>query len=461
MTDSLPSTDAAAFDAGAAAFNAEAPVFDADAFAARAQAITPGGVNSPVRAWNGVGGHPVPLASASGAYVTDAAGRTYVDMVCSWGAAIVGHAHPHVVEAVQRAAEKGLSFGASTEAEIALAEQIRARYAPAERVRLVSTGTEATMTAVRLARGATGRDLVVKFAGCYHGHSDGLLVSAGSGLATSGVPDSGGVTKAIAAQTIVLPYGDDAALTDAFAEHGARIAAVITEAAPCNMGVVEPPAGFNEFIASLCRNEGAVFILDEVLTGFRAGPAGYWGVERDAAIARGAQPWVPDLVTFGKVIGGGLPVAALAGRADLMEHLAPVGTVYQAGTLSGNPVAVAAGRATMDLLDDELYGRLAALSEKMVGDVSGALRNAGVAHAVGRAGTLASFFLGLGTPPVTFDQVSGQDTSAYASLFHSMRDSGIYLPPSAFEAWFLSAAHSPADIDRVATAVGTWAATRR
>ncbi|WP_430868844.1 glutamate-1-semialdehyde 2,1-aminomutase [Demequina aurantiaca] len=435
--------------------------FDADAFVLRSEAVTPGGVNSPVRAWNGVGGHPVPLASAKGAYVTDAAGRTYVDMVCSWGAAIVGHAHPLVVEAVQRAAERGLSFGASTEAEISLAEEIRARYSPAQRVRLVSTGTEATMTAVRLARGATGRDLVVKFAGCYHGHSDGLLVAAGSGLATSGVPDSGGVTAAIAAQTIVLPYGDDAALTDAFAEHGARIAAVITEAAPSNMGVIEPPLGFHELIASLCRNEGAVFILDEVLTGFRAGPAGYWGVERDAAIARGVEPWVPDLVTFGKVIGGGLPVAALAGRADLMEQLAPLGNVYQAGTLSGNPVAVAAGRATMSLLDDGLYRNLAELSDQMVDRVSGALTDAGVSHAVGRAGTLASFFLGLDATPRDFDEVSRQDTAGYATLFHSMRDSGIYLPPSAFEAWFLSAAHTPVDIDRVGDAVGAWAAANR
>lgn len=431
--------------------------FDADAFSARAEAVTPGGVNSPVRAWNGVGGHPVPLASAKGAYVTDSGGQSYIDMVCSWGAAIVGHAHPQVVEAVQRAAEKGLSFGASTEAEIALAEQIRARYAPAERVRLVSTGTEATMTAVRLARGATGRDLVVKFAGCYHGHSDGLLVAAGSGLATAGVPDSGGVTAAIAAQTIVLPYGDDAALTDAFAEHGARIAAVITEAAPCNMGVVTPPAGFNELIASLCRQEGSVFILDEVLTGFRAGPAGYWGVERDAALARGDQPWIPDLVTFGKVIGGGLPVAALAGRADLMAHLAPVGNVYQAGTLSGNPVAVASGLATMDLLDDALYAHIGRMSDLLVDRVSAALVRAGTPFAVGRAGTLASFFLGLDQPPVTFDQVTGQDTAAFARMFHSLRGQGVYLPPSAFEAWFVSAAHTAEDIEQVAAAVGVWA----
>jgi len=435
-------------------------IFDADAFAARAEAVTPGGVNSPVRAWNGVGGHPVPLASARGAYVKDAAGTEYVDMVCSWGAAIVGHAHPLVVEAVSAAAARGLSFGASTEAEIDLAEHIRARYAPAERVRLVSTGTEATMTAVRLARAATGRDVIVKFAGCYHGHSDGLLVAAGSGLATAGVPDSAGVTAANAAQTLVLPYGDVDAITDAFAEHGARIAGVITEAAPANMGVVRPPLGFNALIASLCRNEGAVFILDEVLTGFRAGPAGYWGVERDESLARGQQPWIPDLVTFGKVIGGGLPVAALAGRADLMNQLAPNGPVYQAGTLSGNPVAVASGLATMSLLTDDLYAHLADLSDQMVANVSGALTEAGVTHAVGRAGTLASFFLGLGDAPVDFNQVSQQDTAGYATLFHSLREQGIYLPPSAYEAWFLSDAHTSTDIDRVAGAVASWAAAK-
>lgn len=423
----------------------------------RASAIVPGGVNSPVRAWNGVGGHPVPIASGSGARVTDADGREYVDLVCSWGAAILGHAHPHVVEAVAKAAARGLSFGATTEGEIALAEEIRSRYAPAERVRLVSTGTEATMTALRLARAATGRDVIVKFAGLYHGHSDSLLVAAGSGLATAGTPDSAGVTKATAADTMVLPYGDEAALTDAFAEHGASIAAVIVEAAPANMGVVTPPAGFNRLISELCRNEGAIMICDEVLTGFRAGPAGYWGVERDVAIAKGEEPWVPDLVTFGKVIGGGMPVAAVGGRVDLMEQLAPLGPVYQAGTLSGNPVAVAAGRATLELLDAAAYAHLAGLADALVTGVSGALTDAGVGHAVGRAGTLASFFLGLDAPPVTFDAARLQDSAAYANLFHSLRASGIYLPPSAFEAWFVSTAHSHDDIEAVVRSVSTWA----
>jgi len=425
----------------------------ASEFAERAAGIIPGGVNSPVRAWNGVGGHPVPIASGFGAYVTDEAGARYVDMVCSWGAAIVGHAHPAVVEAVQRAAAQGLSFGATTEAEVELAEEIRRRYPPAERVRLVSTGTEATMTALRLARAATGRDMIVKFAGCYHGHSDALLVAAGSGLATAGVPDSAGVTKAVAADTLVLPYGDEAALTDAFAEHGAAIAAVIVEAAPANMGVVSPPPEFNRLISELCRNEGAVMICDEVLTGFRAGPAGYWGVERDVAIASGKEPWTPDLVTFGKVIGGGMPVAAVAGRRDLMEQLAPLGPVYQAGTLSGNPVAVAAGLATFELLDTAAYAHLGSLADALVAGVSGALADAEVQFAVGRAGTLASFFLGLAEAPVTFDAARRQDSEAYARLFHAMHDGGVYLPPSSFEAWFLSTAHTHADVDVVVSAV--------
>ncbi|WP_084102168.1 glutamate-1-semialdehyde 2,1-aminomutase [Demequina sp. NBRC 110051] len=426
----------------------------------RAAAILPGGVNSPVRAWNGVGGEPVPIASARGARVTDADGREYIDLVGSWGPAILGHAHPTVVQAVQEAAARGLSFGATTEHEVELAEEIRGRYAPAERVRLVSTGTEATMTAIRLARGATGRDVIVKFAGCYHGHSDSLLVAAGSGLATAGVPDSAGVTKGAAVDTLVLPYGDEDALTAAFAEHGQSIAAVITEAAPANMGTVAPPRGFNRLIATLCRNEGAVFIVDEVLTGFRAGPAGYWGVERDADLAAGLEPWQPDLITFGKVIGGGMPVAALGGRADLMEQLAPLGRVYQAGTLSGNPVAVAAGLVTMRLLTDDVYTHLSTLGDRLIAGVSGAFDAAGVEHAVGRAGTLFSFFLGLSEPPVTFENAAAQDTAAFASFFHTMHDAGVYLPPSAFETWFLSNEHTEADVDAIVAAAAAWAHAR-
>ncbi|WP_084103230.1 glutamate-1-semialdehyde 2,1-aminomutase [Demequina sp. NBRC 110056] len=428
-------------------------------FTERASAILPGGVNSPVRAWNGVGGDPVPLAKAKGSRVTDADGTEYVDLVGSWGPAILGHAHPTVVQAVQEAAADGLSFGATTTREVELAEEIRARYAPAERVRLVSTGTEATMTAIRLARGATGRDVIVKFAGCYHGHSDSLLVAAGSGLATSGVPDSAGVTKGTAVDTIVLPYGDEEALTDAFAEHGQSIAAVITEAAPCNMGVIAPPRGFNRLISHLCTAEGAVMILDEVLTGFRAGPSGYWGVERDEDLAAGVEPWQPDLVTFGKVIGGGMPVAALGGRVEVMSQLAPLGAVYQAGTLSGNPVATAAGLATMRLLTEDVYARVSESADALAGGVSSILAEAGLGHAVGRAGTLFSFFLGLADAPVSFEDASGQDTAAYARLFHALHGAGVYLPPSAFEAWFVSQAHREEDLARVLDAVAVWAAT--
>lgn len=431
----------------------------AGAFHERAVEIIPGGVSSPVRAWTGVGGHPVPIASGRGSRVTDVVGRDYVDLVGSWGAAIVGHAHPAVVGAVREAAGRGLGFGASTQGEVELAEEIRRRYPPAERVRLVSTGTEATMTAVRIARAATGRDLVVKFSGCYHGHADAFLVAAGSGLATAGAPDSAGVTAAVAAQTVVAPYGDADAVEAAFAAHPGRIAAVITEAAPANMGVIAPPPGFNATLAALCAREGAVLVLDEVLTGFRAGPAGWWGIERGAAEARGEAPWVPDLVTFGKVIGGGLPVAAVAGRADLMELLAPVGRVYQAGTLSGNPVAVAAGRATLELLDADAYARLGRAADALAGGIAEALGGAGVTHAVARAGTLVSLFLGLERAPRDFAEASAQDTRAYASLFHALLDAGVYAPPSAFEALFVSTEHAEADIARVVDAVARWAAS--
>jgi glutamate-1-semialdehyde 2,1-aminomutase len=282
------------------------------------------------------------------------------------------------------------------------------------------------------------------------------LVAAGSGLATAGSPDSAGVTASTAADTIVLPYGDVEALTAAFAQHGQRIAAVITEAAACNMGVVRPPDGFNALISSLCRNEGAVFILDEVLTGFRAGPAGWWGVERDEALARGEEHWVPDLVTFGKVIGGGLPVAAVAGRVDLMERLAPLGPVYQAGTLSGNPVAVAAGLATFDVMDAEAYAALSRAADAVREGVSGALTASGATHSVGHAGTLFSFFLGLDEPPATFAEASAQDTEAFKALFHHVRANGVSLPPSAFESWFVSIAHDRSVTQRIVDAVASW-----
>ena len=311
----------------------------------RACEAIPGGVNSPVRAFASVGGTPRFIKQASGCRVTDVDGTSYVDLVCSWGPALLGHAHPQVVAAVQEAAAKGLSFGAPTGAEVELAERIRARVPVAEHVRLVSTGTEATMTAVRIARGATGRDKIVKFAGCYHGHSDALLAAAGSGVATQGLPGSAGVTVAAAADTIVLAYNNFDELRLLFERIGGQIAAVITEAAPANMGVVTPAEGFNAEIRRLTAEHGALMILDEVLTGFRVGASGWWGLEAGVE----APDWTPDLITFGKVVGGGMPLAAVGGRREVMDLLAPLGPVYQAGTLSGNPLATAAGIATLDL----------------------------------------------------------------------------------------------------------------
>lgn len=405
---------------------------------ARAQRVIPGGVDSPVRAYGSVGGTPRFLTSAEGAYVTDADGRRYVDLVASWGPALLGHAHPEVVEAVVAAARRGLSFGAPTPAEAELAELIAARVPGVEKVRLVSTGTEATMTAIRVARGATGRDLLVKFAGHYHGHSDGLLAAAGSGLATFALPGSAGVPEAVAAQTLVVPYNDLGALEQAFAAHPGRIAAVITEAAAANMGVVPPAPGFTAALRDLAHREGALLISDEVLTGFRAAAGGYAQVLREAG-----EPVTADLVTFGKVIGGGLPVAAVAGRAGLMDLLAPLGPVYQAGTLSGNPVAVAAGLATLRLADDAVYAALASAADALSAAVGAALAAEGVPHVIQRAGTLFSVFFGADVVDGVPDYATAQrqDSSSYARFFHAMLDAGVSLPPSAFEAWFVTAAH--------------------
>jgi glutamate-1-semialdehyde 2,1-aminomutase len=416
----------------------------------RARAVIPGGVNSPVRAFGSVGGTPRFYVSATGPYVTDAEGRDYVDLVASWGPALVGHAHPEVIDAVVDAARRGLSFGASTPAETELAEEIRRRVPIAEKIRLVSTGTEATMTAIRLARGATGRDLLVKFSGHYHGHSDGLLAQAGSGLATLALPGSAGVPAPIAAQTLVVPYNDRAALEAVFAEHGANIAAVITEAAGANMGVVPPAPGFTTFLRELTNSHGTLLISDEVLTGFRSGPSGYWGVLREAGEDVG-----PDLLTFGKVVGGGLPVAALAGRAEIMDLLAPLGPVYQAGTLSGNPVAVAAGLATLRLADSDVYARISRAADTVSVAASAALDAAGVPHVVQRAGTLFSVFFGsavvAGVPD--YETATRQDAGAYAAFFHAMLEAGVSLPPSAFEAWFLTAAHDDVALGRILEAL--------
>jgi len=408
-------------------------------------------VNSPVRAFGSVGGTPRFLVSARGPYVTDAEGREYVDVVAGWGPAVLGHADPRVVEAVQAAAARGLSFGSSTPAETELAELVEGRVAPVEQLRLVSTGTEATMSAIRLARGATGRDLLVKFAGHYHGHSDGLLAAAGSGLATFALPGSAGVPADIAALTLVVPYNDLDALAAVFAEHGERIAAVIVEASAANMGVVPPLPGFNRALVELAHAHGALVISDEVLTGFRVSAAGWWGLEsRDEASA-----YTPDLLTFGKVIGGGMPVAALGGRAELMQQLAPLGPVYQAGTLSGNPVAVAAGIATLRAADAEVYRRLDAAAATISTAVSEALAAEGVAHAVQRAGNLFSFVFGeeLAGGARDYATVQRQEVWRYAPFFHAMLDAGVSLPPSVFEAWFVTAAHDESAIGRILDAL--------
>ena len=413
-----------------------------DSLFSSAQRLMPGGVNSPVRAFRGVGGRPFFVARAAGARIEDVDGRSYVDFLGSWGPLILGHAHPSVVEALGDAARRGTSYGAPTEGEVEMAALIARAMPSMEMMRLVSSGTEAAMSAIRLARGATGRDLVVKFDGCYHGHADSLLVKAGSGGATFGVPDSGGVPAALAALTVALPFNDLDAVARLMDARGHEVAVVVVEPVAGNMGVVPPAPGYLQGLRDLCTRHGALLLFDEVITGFRVGPGG-------AQARYGVRP---DLTCLGKIIGGGLPVGAYGGRRDLMEQVSPLGPVYQAGTLSGNPLAVAAGLATLKVLaDPTVYERLDRLGARVESGLSQAAGHAGVALTVNRVGSMLTAFF-TAAPVVDLASAKRADTARYARFFHAMLERGVFLAASQFEAAFVSLAHTDDDLDTAARA---------
>ena len=410
----------------------------------RAERLFPGGVNSPVRAFRAVGRPPLVLERGLGPHVWDADGRRYIDYIGAWGPAILGHGHPAVIDAIVAATANGLALAATHPLEIELGEAIRAAMPSIERLRFTSSGTEAVMSALRVARAATRRDLVVKFAGAYHGHSDGLLVEAGSGLATQAIAGSAGVPEAVAATAIVLPFNDPAAVTDAFAAEPDRIAAVIVEPVVANAGVIPPVTGLLEHLRDVTRADGALLVFDEVITGFRLGRGG----------AQARFGITPDLTTLGKIIGGGMPIGAYGGRADLMDLVAPAGPVYQAGTLSGHPLSMAAGIATLGELDEGRYAALEASAVALATGLTEAAAGAGREVAIARAGSLLTVFFH-STPPVDAAEALASDRDAYARFFRAMLDQGILLPPSQFEAWFVSMAHGQQEIDATLDAART------